>query len=308
MTTNRLFQLLFYLMQHPQTSASMLAKEFEVSVRTIYRDIDRLSQMGLPIYTETGRNGGVGLLDSFMLDRLYMTNEEQSELLDGLSSLEAAGFLNTDPLLNKLKSLFKNERDPSIDVDFSRWGADTSTEAAKFQELRQAIQQLQSIEICYVNEKGQDSIRKVDPLKLLFKDHSWYLYGYCHLRKAYRLFRCSRLLKIKVLNDCFERESAFPPYDYQTERFEFVRLKLVADRRITSRLLDIFGSEVVTFNQEKVLVDVELIEGEWIVSFLLSLGTAVIDISPVSLKKQVAKQHQAAYHQLRRKQNENHCS
>lgn len=76
MQESRLFRILYYLLDKGQATAPELAEKFEVSVRTIYRDIDAMSSAGIPIYVTTGRNGGIRFLDGHILDKTFFSSGE----------------------------------------------------------------------------------------------------------------------------------------------------------------------------------------------------------------------------------------
>ena len=118
---SRLFRILYYLLQHKKATAPELAEEFEVSVRTIYRDIDYISSAGVPIYATQGKDGGIAILDSFTLDKSMLTEIEKEQILTALEALIATDGKTTDELLIKLKTLFQMQTTNWIEVDFSDW-------------------------------------------------------------------------------------------------------------------------------------------------------------------------------------------
>ena len=121
MSTTRLFGLIYHLLNHEKATTSELAKQFEVSTRTITRDINTLSSIGVPIYTETGRNGGVYLLSSFVLDKVLLSEEERKNLLLALKGIRQLTPQISGQSLAKLQSLFKQPDADWLEVDFSTW-------------------------------------------------------------------------------------------------------------------------------------------------------------------------------------------
>ncbi|MBU3110021.1 helix-turn-helix transcriptional regulator [Clostridium lacusfryxellense] len=122
MQINRLFGIIYILLDRKVVTAKELAKHFEVSSRTIYRDVDTLSSAGIPIYATQGKNGGITLLENFVLNKSVLSENEQNEILVALQSLTATGYPSIDITLSKLSSLFKKGDNNWIEVDFTNWG------------------------------------------------------------------------------------------------------------------------------------------------------------------------------------------
>lgn len=119
---SRLFKIIYYLLDKDQATATELAEKFEVSVRTIYRDIDALSGAGIPLYTEPGRNGGIRLMKEFVLDKAVLSEEEKQEILIALQSINTTKNISSNKTLQKLSALFHLASEDWLEVDFSRWG------------------------------------------------------------------------------------------------------------------------------------------------------------------------------------------
>lgn len=303
MSNSRLFEILFYLLKHRKASAATLAEQFGVSVRTIYRDIDSLSAAGIPVYSTTGRNGGVVLMEEYVLERLAVTEQERKDILQALQSLEATQFIEGGKLLEKLGILYQREQSGSIMVDFSRWGSRTSAEQEKFNAVKAAVEQQRCLEIIYVNSKGQEHNRTFEPLKLLFKEAAWYVYGFCRRQEDYRLFRLSRIVAWKTTEQTFERECNIEDYlsgaaaSYPPP----IHLELVADKSVKHRLYDVFDSQaIVTDTCGDVRVEADVPLDEWVYSFLLSLGPAVKYLAPLILRERLREDYQRGYEMMRR--------
>ena len=149
MSSGRLFQMLYLLLEHPRMTAKELAERFEVSVRTIYRDVDALSAAGVPIYTVPGKGGGVALMDHYMLNRAVFTEEEQRQLLTALQSLSGEVRLGVEETLEKLAGLFRRREPEWLQVDLSRWGS-AGADHAKFDALKGAILEQRVVSFVYV--------------------------------------------------------------------------------------------------------------------------------------------------------------
>lgn len=196
MKESRLFRILYYLLQHKKATAPELAEEFEVSVRTIYRDIDYISSAGVPIYATQGKDGGIAILDSFTLDKSMLTEIEKEQILTALEALIATDGKTTDELLIKLKTLFQMQTTNWIEVDFSDWFQEKPAQNI-FNDIKKAILDRYVISFEYFNHQGNHVFRHIQPLKLLFKGKAWYVYGFCLLRNEYRFFKLWSYVKKK---------------------------------------------------------------------------------------------------------------
>ena len=212
MAKNRLFKILYLLLQNRRMTAQELADRFEVSVRTIYRDVDALSAAGIPVYTSPGRGGGVSLMDHFVLDRTALSEEEQRQLLTALQSLPGSVRQDAGQVLSKLSGLFQRQEPDWIQVELSRWGSGEAGRE-KFDLLKGAIHSHSQIAFTYVSSYGRTTDRRVLPARLVFKGQAWYLQGYCLEKDDYRTFKITRMLDLQVLETPFDRLLYPPPIE-----------------------------------------------------------------------------------------------
>ena len=157
MQESRLFKIVYYLLEKGQATAPELAEKFEVSVRTIYRDIDALSGAGIPVYTETGRGGGIYLMKDFVLDKAVLSAEEKQEILTALQSLHTTQNIHDSQTMQKLCALFRLGLQDWLEVDFSRWGND-GFDHEKFEGLKSAVLHNQAVKIHYAISRGKRSV------------------------------------------------------------------------------------------------------------------------------------------------------
>ena len=156
MQINRLFEIIYLLLEKGSVTAAALAERFEVSVRTIYRDIDLLSGAGIPVYCSRGRGGGVSLLPDFVLDKSLLSEREQDEILFALQSV-AATHAGGEEVLERVNTLFRRQGADWIEVDFSHWGWDWGSdegEKRKFNLLKDAILSRQKLHFIYYSAAG----------------------------------------------------------------------------------------------------------------------------------------------------------
>src|SRR5574344_55125 len=188
MQINRLFEIIYILMDKKTVTAKELADRFEVTSRTIYREIETLSSVGIPVYMTKGKGGGISILDHFVLNKTLLTKEERSNVLTSMKALAEVNGDSSNTALQKLSSLFGGEQEDWIEVDFSSW-YHGDQESLLFNQLKSAILSKKRITFQYASGKGERTKRTVEPLKLCFKGMSRYLYGYCTLRQDFRFFK-----------------------------------------------------------------------------------------------------------------------
>lgn len=187
MQINRLFEMVYLLLNKKQMTAKELAEHFEVSTRTIYRDVEALSVAGIPIYMSKGKGGGISLLPEYILNKAVITEAERTDILSSLQAVQAVSVTEAGTALDKLGSLFGAQDIDWIEVDFGLWG-DGEKEAGFFELLRNAVLDRKIVQFQYAATESAMKLRTVEPLKLVFKGSNWYLYAYCRLREDYRFF------------------------------------------------------------------------------------------------------------------------
>lgn len=294
MQESRLFKILYYLLSQGHATAPELAEKLEVSVRTIYRDIDALSGAGIPLFTETGRNGGIYLMDNFTLDRVILSKEEKQEVLTALQSIHAAPDMEYSPVLSKLSALFQMQSDTWLEVDYTRWG-DKQSDKIKFDSLKSAILQRRCVKISYTSSYAQTTERIIHPLKLLYKGRAWYLKAFCTNRQQFRLFRLNRILDLEVLYKNFPCCSFPETVENSSSEYE-QQVTLCFPQKMAYRVYDEFAPEQITLQEDgTLLASAKMPVDNWLIGFLLSFGPDVTVLSPADLKKDLAEQARLTY-------------
>lgn len=268
---NRLFEIVYILMQKKKVTAKELAERFEVSTRTIYRDIEALSTANIPIYASKGKDGGIGLLDEYVLNKAILSEEEQNQILFALQGMRKIKGKDEKNILEKLSSLFNKEIIDWIRIDLSNWGKE-DIQKNRFEIIKSAILNKNVIEFIYYNSNGEESKRLIEPLQIWFKNKSWYLISYCKNKSDYRIFKITRMKKIKILEEHFERE--LPKENYNRENnFKSIILELEISKDMAYRVYDEFENEEITKNENgDFIVKVEYPENEWVYGYILSFG------------------------------------
>lgn len=289
MKENRYFQMIYLLLEKGSMTAPELAKYFEVSVRTIYRDIDILSSAGIPIYATQGKGGGIAIQDHFILKKSLLSEQEQSQILMALQGMRITDDEYARNLLSKLSSIFQKQNVNWLEVDFSSW---TKTGAGKhnFQNLQNAILKSKVITFEYYSGKGERIKRVVEPLKLVFKSADWYLYGYCLIRNDFRFFKLTRIRNLEITNKKFIR--ATPDQIFvEEEKFEMetVKVTLLFDKSMSFRVYDKFDDEVTENKDGSLLVETIMPNNELLFSYILSWGDKVEVIAPENIREIIAQ-------------------
>lgn len=296
MSESRLFKILYYLLDKGTVTAPELAKKFEVSVRTIYRDIDMLSGAGIPVYTTTGHGGGIHLFDNFVLKKSLLSEQEMQDILIGVQSLSAVQYPDTDGVMSKLKATFQIAESDWIEIDFSRWGSIVEKEKQYFEMLKRSILGRQEIQFLYYNSLGEVSQRRCQPLKMVYKDKAWYLYAYCLKRNDYRLFRISRIKELRVTDQYFKSHSEMKEsvFSLMEEMGKPITIELSFPKEVSYRVYDTFEDDVIKWNGQEIRVNVTLPETEWLYSFIMSFGNQISILYPISLKEKIIERYKIA--------------
>ena len=293
MKINRLFEIVAILLNKNVVTAKELADKFGVSTRTIYRDIDVLSTAGVPVYTNKGSGGGISLLDNYVLNKTMVSESEVENILMTLQALQATRYANVDTVMQKMASLFKNiEIQDWIEVDISEWGSSKNSKDL-FNAIKKAIIERKCIKFSYYNSEGNKSTRQVDPLKLIFKGQSWYVWAYCNNKKDFRLFKINRMKDFEVIDTTFKREQHTSKIGYKygidnSFKGKQVKLKMRFNKKLLYTLYDYFNEDDIVFNDnDTVEVVFNFPYSDWIFNFILSFGSDAEVLEPDNIRQEV---------------------
>lgn len=289
MKENRYFQMIYLLLDKGQMTAPELADYFEVSIRTIYRDIDILSSAGIPIYATQGKGGGIAIQDSYVLKKSLLSEQEQKQILMVLQGIRVLEDEQINMLLSKLSGVFQRQQGNWLEIDFSTW---TKSGAGKhnFQLLQSAIWKSRIVSFSYYSGKGEQTKRIIEPHKLVFKTSDWYLYGYCTLRKDFRFFKLTRIRDLKLQDAEFMRET--PEHIFErSDEFEMktVQVTLLFDAGMSHEVYEKFDEEVSEQEDGSLLVTTILPDNELLYSYVLSCRERVEVLSPPYVRDNVRK-------------------
>lgn len=295
MKINRLFEIVYILLDKQVVTAAELAEHFEVSTRTIYRDIECLSESGIPVYMSQGKGGGISLLPDFVLNKAVITEDEKADILASLKAVNAVNLSKTDSALGKLSSMLGGTRADWIEVDFSSWGGGEK-EIEIFNEVKSAILSYRLMSFSYASARGERVPRVVEPLKLCFKGSSWYLYAYCRLRCDYRFFKLRRINDLITLEEHFKRtvpEKIFT--ETYNQSVNLINLKL----RFTSKAAYRVYEEYEDYDEQEdgsFIVNVKVPDGLWLTSYLCTYGRECEVLEPLELRNKMIDELNSMVH------------
>lgn len=297
MQINRLFEIVYILLNKKKVTAKYLSEHFEVSVRTIYRDVEALGTAGIPVFMAKGKGGGISLLDSFVLNKSLLTDDDQNEILAALQGLNSIKYPNIDNVISKLGMLFNKTDCNWIDVDFSQWG---NADREKFSLLKTAVINKNILIFEYYSSYGEKTHREVEPLQLCFKDKAWYLRAFCLTKSAYRLFKLTRMKKVEISGRRFERE--LPDFvDSKAKKDESIKtviFKLHVDKSLAYRVYDEFDENNIIKNVDGSFeVAASYPEDEWVYGYILSYGSFAKVMEPAYLRDIIAERLKQALRQ-----------
>ncbi|MBO5554551.1 MAG: YafY family transcriptional regulator [Solobacterium sp.] len=291
MKTDRLIGILSVLLQEEQTTAPKLAEMFEVSRRTINRDIETLCMAGIPIQTLQGTGGGIRIMDGYRMDRTILTSKDMRMILAGLRSLDSvSGSRYYSQLMEKLQagsSEFLVGWD-SILIDLSSWYKESL--APKMETIQNAIEDARMIQFCYYSPSGEQ-VRRIEPYYLIFRWSSWYLYGWCTDRNDYRLFKLNRMDQIQETEQRYERREA-PLPDLSDEKIfpGGIRVKALFDRDQKWRLAEEFGPDSVTETEDgKLLFTADYTDLDNLVTWLMTFKDKAEVLEPPEARERIAE-------------------
>lgn len=291
MKIDRLIGILSVLLREEKTTAPELAKRFEVSKRTINRDIEDLCRAGIPIRTMQGVGGGISIMEGYRMDRTLLTSKDMQMILAGLRSLDSvSGSRYYGQLMEKISagsSEFVSGRD-SILIDLSSWYRDTL--APKIETIQSAIENRHILTFKYYSQTGESS-RRIEPYYVVFKWSSWYVWGWCLKRKDFRLFKLNRMDKVRELDSEFSCRNV-PAPDLSTEKLfpGGIKVKALFTKDVKWRLVEEFGPECFEEQDDgRLLFTADYTDMENLITWILTFGEKAEILEPKEARQRLVE-------------------
>lgn len=299
MKIDRLVSMIMILLDKERIGAQELADMFEVSPRTIYRDIETINMAGIPVHSTSGVGGGFEIMRNYKLDKKVFSTADLSALLMGLSSL--SNTVRGEELVNalaKVKSFIPADKAKDIElkanqihIDLSPWIGNRNI-GPYLETIKTALQESKLISFQYSAHHGNKTARIVEPYQLVLKNSHWYFQGYCHKRSDYRLFKLSRISNLQL------QEDTFIPRDYQKPILEFsdmletmqTNIKIRIHKAVMDRVLDYCAyEELISDGDEHYIVDFPFIENDYHFDILLSFGDKCECLEPLHIRAEMKR-------------------
>lgn len=300
MKIDRQIGILSILLQKEVVTAPYLAEQFEVSRRTINRDIEDLCKAGIPIVTKQGVSGGISIMETYKMDKTLLTNAEMRDILAGLRSLDSVNGTNRYGQLMEKLSVGSSDfmvGEQWVLIDLSSWYKDSL--APQIELIRTAIEKGKELEFVYYSPKSE-SIRCIEPYYLIFRWSSWYVWGWCKKRKDFRLFKLNRMEKLKLSEQDFEKRQVRMP-DLSNEKIFLggIKVKALFEKECKWRLIEEFGNRSFQEQEDgRLLFHADYTNRENLINWLLTFGDKVVLLEPLEIREHIvdiAKRIQKKY-------------
>lgn len=281
----RLISIIMILLKKEIVSTATFAQLFNVSKRTILRDMETLSLANIPIYAVAGVNGGYGIMEEYKVDKRLLSNADLVNILTALRGLEKILISEEVEMTIKKIEAMVSPLSPksSIQLSFYDWqGRAEVVEALR--TCQDAISKKKVLSFDYIDKNGIATNRIVEPYELHFSETSWYLKAYCLQRQAYRTFKLSRIDSLTV------EEQAFIARDLQQEQEQeqvasyqpqLITIKALISPSIKDQFIERYGRKSIeSYNSQYVLATAQVPQSSVGFQFLASFGTNLKVIEP----------------------------
>jgi len=289
MKIDRLLGIITVLLQREKVTAPELALKFEVSRRTINRDVEDICKAGIPIITYQGGDGGISIAEGYKIDKTVISVDELQNIMAGLKSLESVS--ESSEIKRLIMKLSPNKpatvsmKDKVI-IDLASHYKNSLSD--KISLFKSAISQSRLVGFDYYSNKGI-SKRSIEPYFITFKWSSWYIYGFCTSKKEFRLFKLNRLWNQLLTEEHFEPQD-IPNEDYNFDNYfnDEIRIIILFDKAVEYLLVEEYGpNSYETTDEGKLRFSVGFTNRDHMIRWILSFGNKATVIEPIEIKEQI---------------------
>lgn len=294
MKTDRLFGITVYLLNHGKSSAAKLAEIFEVSVRTIQRDVDSLCAAGIPIASTYGADGGYEIMDSFSIEKNVTTQKDYSYILTALNGLNSA-YSNGDiaVLKEKLTGMF-NDCNSDIVLDFSVL-KENSLINEYIKLIQKAIATHNTVKFNYTNADNIERICETEPVATIYKWYSWYMIGFSPNHENYKLYKLVRMSELNITSDTVTRVhkacDGIAALESQKDSRNYWDIKLYCKKEIRAKCIEYLNGKIIeTFDNGDFIITLCVPDNEhfWY-GTILAFGDKARVLEPYELKLRIVE-------------------
>ncbi|MNI13326.1 HTH domain protein [compost metagenome] len=284
------------LLERDKVSAARLAEMFEVTPRTIFRDIDSINQAGIPIITYPGARGGIGIMEQYKIEKRLFTISDITALLTGLGSIHSS--MSGEEILNamaKIKGLIPKERIREIElrsnqilIDHTPWLGNKRLKL-NLQDIKTALDERRLLSFTYSDQQGCKSRRAVEPYRLVLKENNWYLQAYCTARHDFRIFRLSRMTGLELSMETYEPRE-FEPRPLRRPGHHAITITLRIEEPLVDLMLELCGEEQVeACGEHRYLVHFPFTENDFGYNMLLRMGDKCECLDPPHVRDELIR-------------------
>lgn len=287
MKIDRLMGILLILSREEKVTAPYLAEHFEVSRRTINRDIETLCMAGVPIITQQGSNGGISIQDGYKLDKTILKKEELTKIITGLNAL---GSVDCSAETSRVLAKFhQNQGDNNDIIEIELGSFYTESISKKIEQIKQAVKMSKKLSFLYYSKSGK-TMKKVEPYKVIYKWQNWYLYGFSDERHGFRMYKLNRLWDLVITDEDYIPKEL---HENVVKKMDDIfpsnyLLKASFDKSVEYMLVECYGNQCYREGEDgRLYLEMDFTNFEFMLSWILSFGDQVIVHEPSSLVERI---------------------
>nr|WP_025774431.1 WYL domain-containing protein [Clostridium botulinum] len=295
MKIERLLGILFYIINRDNVSANNLAEHFNVSRRTILRDINILTLAGIPIYSEIGPKGGYSINPDYKLNEKIIDNANSEYILLALQSLKSVyGEKKVHETYEKVKHIYSDKNNNhALNIDFSIVNENRSI-ISYISMLKEAIQHNKTVSFQYTNLNSDTRIVKCNIIHVLYKWYYWYAFGYDLEKSDFRMFKIVRMRNLEISEAYFDNDydvaKLLDNYEEKRDK-DNIYVTIEYSKEVEALINEYFHGDVINVSETSIVKKVAIKENDFIMfSIILGLGEKIKVLSPLSYQQRI-KEH-----------------